>query len=120
MPAPVLSCDVLLDFTNDTHDNVTIQLLQDYGTRPAAIVMIRPAESLTLILESGCMYQYAVKRRAKVANVTARPWRDVRCDVSRLFSPEACNGAVRTSVLDGVVVEKLWRDYRFCIWPNEM
>jgi len=62
--------DVFLDLTNDMHDSVSIQLLKDYGRNPGRAVLLLPTESLTLILESGSSYQYAVKFRTKVANVT--------------------------------------------------
>lgn len=69
MPAPTQSYEVLLDFTNDTHDNVTIQLSKDYGRNYDAIVLLNPAESITLILDSGSIYRYAVKTRSNVADV---------------------------------------------------
>jgi len=69
MPA-LQNYDVLLDFTNDMRDPVSIQLLRDYGRQSGQIMLLNPAETLTLILESGCSYQYAVKSHTKVANVT--------------------------------------------------
>lgn len=69
MPA-LQNYDVLLDLTNDMHDLVSIQLLRDYGRQSGRIVLLNPAETLTLILESGCSYHYAVKSHTKVANVT--------------------------------------------------
>lgn len=62
--------DILLDLTNDMHDPVSIQLLRDYGRTTSKVILLHPAESLTLILESGTSYQYAVKLHSKVANVT--------------------------------------------------
>jgi hypothetical protein len=69
MPA-LENYDVLLDLTNDMYDPVSIQLLRDYGRQSGRIVLLNPAETLTLILESGCSYHYAVKSHTKVANVT--------------------------------------------------
>ena len=69
MPA-LESYDILLDLTNDLHDPVSIQPLRDYGNQTSRVVMLLPTESLTLILQSGSSYQYAVKFRTKVANVT--------------------------------------------------
>lgn len=69
MPA-LQSYDILLDLTNDMHDPVSIQPLRDYGRQTSRVVLLLPTESLTLILESGSSYQYAVKFRTKVANVT--------------------------------------------------
>lgn len=64
------SYDILLDLSNDMHDPVSIQLLRDYGRTSSPIILLDPTETLTLILESGTSYQYAVKLHAKVANVT--------------------------------------------------
>lgn len=64
------SYDILLDLTNDMQNPVSIQLLRDYDGTSNRIIVLHPAESLTLILESGTSYQYAVKLQAKVANVT--------------------------------------------------
>ncbi|PPQ64405.1 hypothetical protein CVT26_002113 [Gymnopilus dilepis] len=69
MPA-LESYDILLDLTNDLHDPVSIQPLRDYDNQTSRVVMLLPTESLTLILQSGSSYQYAVKFRTKVANVT--------------------------------------------------
>lgn len=69
MPA-LQNYDVLFDLTNDMHDLVSIQLLRDYGRQSGRIVLLNPAETLTLILESGSSYHYAVKSQTKVANVT--------------------------------------------------
>lgn len=62
--------DILLDLTNDMHDLVSIQLLVDYGRTGNSVVLLKPTETLTLVLESGTPYQYAVKFHTKVANVT--------------------------------------------------
>lgn len=70
MPAPTQdSYEVCLDFTNDTHDCATIQLLRDYGRSTSAIVLLHPGESVTLVLDAGSVYKYALKSRTKVANV---------------------------------------------------
>ena len=70
MPAPTQpSYEVCLDFTNDTHDCATIQLLRDYGGSSSAIVLLHPGESVTLVLDAGSVYKYALKSRTKVANV---------------------------------------------------
>ena len=86
MPALTQDYEVLLDFVNDTHDCATVQLLRDYGRNTGAIVLLRPGESVTLVLDAGTsshaaisprltlsagsVYQYALKTRSKVVNVT--------------------------------------------------
>ncbi|KDQ63659.1 hypothetical protein JAAARDRAFT_29688 [Jaapia argillacea MUCL 33604] len=122
MPSSTQPYEVLLDFTNDTPDCTTVQLLQDYGRSTAAIVLLQPGETVTLILDAGSVYRYALKMRSKVANVTARSWRDVRCDVSKLFPngtsswPPTSGCAV--SPTQGITVDRMWRDLRFCMWGD--
>ncbi|TRM66186.1 hypothetical protein BD626DRAFT_535520 [Schizophyllum amplum] len=117
MPAPLQSFDVLLDVVNDTQDNVTVQLERDYGVSGSAVALVRPAESLSLVLESGSVYRYAVKTQTRVANVTARGWRDMRLAVSGVFAsapPE--NRATPSPPANGVVVTRIWRDYRCSVY----
>lgn len=87
MPGLTEAYEVLLDFTNDTHDAATVQLLREYGRSTNTIVLLHPGESITLVLDAGppilffriyratnlqtgSVYQYALKTRSKVANVT--------------------------------------------------
>ncbi|KAG1826024.1 uncharacterized protein BJ212DRAFT_1317598 [Suillus subaureus] len=132
MPAITQPYEVLLDFTNDTHDCATIQLLRDYGRNTSAVVLLHPGESLTLVLEAGSMYKYALKSHSKVANVrcvctaspslvsnmfvySARSWRDIQCEISHLFaaSPPSWASSLRgstSSPASGVTVDRVWRD----------
>ncbi|KAF5374948.1 hypothetical protein D9758_000199 [Tetrapyrgos nigripes] len=121
MPSHVQSYEILLDFSNDTSAAVSIQLAQEYGQNSNA-VLLDPSEKLTLILDSGSVYRYAVKTGGqsssfyKVANVRARSWRDIQCNISNLF---ACpNSLYRDPSLpiDGVVVDRLWRDYKISMY----
>ncbi|KAI6153518.1 hypothetical protein BKA82DRAFT_134492 [Pisolithus tinctorius] len=125
MPALTQSYEVLLDFTNDMHDCATIQLLRDYGRNTSTAVLLQPGESITLVLDAGSMYKYALKSRSKVANVSARSWRDVHCDISQLFggassprSPSPCASIPSTNYVNGVTVDRIWRDYRFNVWND--
>lgn len=86
------SYEVCLDFTNDTHDCATIQLLRDYGRSTSAIVLLHPGESVTLVLDAGSVYKYALKSRTKVANVRCASFTSttVHFDLSRACTvPEA-------------------------------
>lgn len=76
MPGLVQSYDVLLDFTNDTHDYTSLQLLRDYNSRngnTAGAVLIPPGETVTLVLDAGSVYKYVLKTCTKVASVTYVP-----------------------------------------------
>ncbi|KAG7099297.1 hypothetical protein E1B28_001155 [Marasmius oreades] len=119
MPSLVQEYEILLDFTNDTSEPVTIQLQRDYGRNTNALVMLHPSESVTLILNSGSVYRYAIKTGPnvyKVANVIARSWRDIHCNVSRLFATDVPLRVTNTSFnpVEGVVVDRIWRDHRTC------
>ena len=73
MPGLIQSHDVLLDFTNDTHDYTSLQLLRDYNNRngsTAGAVLIPPGETVTLVLDAGSVYKYVLKTCTKVASVT--------------------------------------------------
>ncbi|KAF8843994.1 hypothetical protein BDN67DRAFT_895882 [Paxillus ammoniavirescens] len=123
MPALTQSSyEVLLDFTNDTHDCATIQLLRDYGRNPSAVILLHPGESVTLVLDAGSVYKYALKSRSKVANVSARSWRDIRCEMSQLFSTGSSSRTSQRAspipLCNGVTVDHVWRDYRFNVWND--
>ncbi|KAF9015271.1 hypothetical protein BDQ17DRAFT_1340769 [Cyathus striatus] len=104
MPISTQSYDVLLDFTNDLHDCVSIQILRDHGRVGAASVVLNPSETVTLVLESGSVYQYAIISPRKVAKITARTWRDINCNVSHLFSRSDVS---QTPSQDGVSVDRI-------------
>lgn len=70
MPAVTQGYEVLLDFTNDMHDAATVQLQRDYGRQAGNAVLLRPGESVTLVLDAGAVYRYCVKTKTKVVNVT--------------------------------------------------
>lgn len=145
MPSITQPYEVLLDFTNDTHDPATVQLLRDFDRQAHATVLLRPGESLTLVLDAGMDYQYALKTRSKVVNVTcvffrlisilytrtsghshiiillvsfsAKAWRDINCVVSELFPPGSppWPSTRRRSPVTGITVDRLFRDLRFCM-----
>ncbi|KAJ3813751.1 hypothetical protein EV368DRAFT_48347 [Lentinula lateritia] len=126
MPALLHNYEVLLDFNNDTSKPVSIQLSEDYGHNTNAIVLLLPSEAVSLILQPGSLYRYAVKINSgsvyKVADVSARSWRDIHCDISHLFSGGSSSRLDNSSApLDGVAVNRLWRDYRFsCFWGDQL
>ncbi|KAF9473128.1 hypothetical protein BDN70DRAFT_997818 [Pholiota conissans] len=114
------SYDILLDLTNDMRDPISIQPLRDYGQASSSTILLHPTESLTLILESGVSYQYALKVHTNVANVTARSWGDITCSASQLFTGSSTDSLSSnvTQVVNGVIVDRLWRDHRFSVWND--
>ena len=71
MPSISQSYEVILDFTNDTHDLATVQLLRDYGRPSNRIIPLHPGETMSLILEAGDTYKYTLKTKTKVVNITS-------------------------------------------------
>ena len=72
MPSVAQSYEVLLDFINDIPDSATVQLLKDYrdGCRSGSVVLLRPGESVSLVLDAGDSYSYTVKTKQNVVNLT--------------------------------------------------
>ncbi|KAJ3568800.1 hypothetical protein NP233_g5479 [Leucocoprinus birnbaumii] len=116
MPSLCDNYDVLLEFTNDTQDPATIQLLRDYGRSSSSVVLLNVSESVTLVLESGSSYRYAVKVRTRVVSITARAWRNVRCQLSNILSSSVSTPGDNSPPDNGVRVDGLFRDFRTSIW----
>ena len=70
MPSHLHAYEVLLEFVNDTIHSATVQLLRDYGRNSGTIVLLHPGDTVTLVLDAGSVYRYALKQQSKVANVT--------------------------------------------------
>jgi hypothetical protein len=83
MPSLSDKYDVLLEFINDTTETVTVQLLRDYGRAGGGTVLLNSYDSLTLVLESGTAYRYAIKMRTRVVSITC-----VKCKL--LFDERVC------------------------------
>ncbi|KAI0319380.1 hypothetical protein OF83DRAFT_1055068 [Amylostereum chailletii] len=114
MPAIPEQYEVLLKFNNDSLDCATVQLLRDYGRSTGAIVLLHPGELVTLVLDAGSTYRYVLKTRSKLASVSARSWRDVTCSVSQVFA--GANSGPQAGIpgpVNGLTVDRIWRDYRF-------
>lgn len=69
MPSIAQSYEVILDFTNDTHDSATVQLLRDYGCSNR-VVLLNPGETISLVLDAGDTYKYTLKTKTNVVNIT--------------------------------------------------
>jgi hypothetical protein len=72
MPS-VTSYQVLFDVINDSNEYATVQLLRDYRSPSAPVVLLPPRDSISLVLDAGAVYQYAVKMHSKVANIRFVP-----------------------------------------------
>jgi len=107
------SYQVLFDVINDSHDYATVQLLRDYRSPSAPVVLLPPQESISLVLDAGAIYQYAVKMRTKVANISVRVWRDYECTIVPLFASAPPSWSrPPPAPSNGVAVDRVWKDNR--------
>ncbi|KAH9950484.1 hypothetical protein B0H21DRAFT_536720 [Amylocystis lapponica] len=157
MPAST-QYEVLLDFTNDTHDCASVQLLRDYGRNTDAIVLLHPGESVTLILDAGkspsgtradwtsdgrdrlrvqVRAQDALQGRQRDVSrqsmtfalgahhacsqrkdVAGRQLRCIAAVSQRLAALAPASAADPWRPVQGITVDRLWRDMRFCMWND--
>jgi len=120
MPSVAQSYEVILDFTNDTHDSATVQLLRDYGCRSNRTVLLNPGETVSLVLDAGDTYKYTLKTKTKVVNITARAWRDIVCGLSQVFLPGSSAwppsySSPRTPI-SGITIDRHFRETHFCLF----
>jgi len=51
--------------------------------------------------------------------LSVRSWRDVQCAVSQLFlSMVTVSPPDAVSPVNGITVDRIWRDYRFNLWTE--
>jgi hypothetical protein len=71
MPSLTTAYEVVLDITNDTGDLASIEVMREgivwnYGP----VLLLRPLEGLTLVLDAGSTYRYCFKTvSGRVADV---------------------------------------------------
>ncbi|KAI0274631.1 hypothetical protein BC834DRAFT_2185 [Gloeopeniophorella convolvens] len=119
MPSITQDYEALLVITNDSHDCAMVQLLRDYGRNTGAVVLLQPTEAVTLVLEAGSTYKYVLKTQSKLVSVSVRTWRDIQCSVSQLFSsPVSVPQHTAVSPVNGITVDRIWRDFRFNMWTE--
>lgn len=141
MPSVAQSYEVILDFTNDTHDSATVQLLRDYGCRSNRTVLLNPGETVSLVLDAGDTYKYTLKTKTKVVNITyvlnptypqiycdqsplathsARAWRDIVCGLSQVFLPGSSawppSYASPRTPINGITIDRHFRETHFCLF----
>ena len=71
MPGITAAYEVVLELTNDTGDLASIEVLREGMIwNYAPMILLRPLEGLTLVLDAGATYRYCVKTvSGKVADV---------------------------------------------------
>lgn len=71
MPTCTLPYEVLLEFTNDTHDAATLQLMRgDHSPGGGAMILLQRRESVSLVLNAGSVYQYTLRQGEKARKIS--------------------------------------------------
>jgi len=84
---------VLLEFTNDTLDAATLQLMRgdDEFSSGGAMILLHRQESVSLVLNAGSTYRYALKQGRREIEISVRTWQDIQCNATSLFSQSVSN-----------------------------
>ncbi|KZT05950.1 uncharacterized protein LAESUDRAFT_701420 [Laetiporus sulphureus 93-53] len=112
MPTSTVPYEVLLEFSNDTIEPVTLQVLRhDSGSRTGATIFLHSGESISLVLTAGLPYKYAAKLGGREAMLSVKVWQDSRCNLSDVASESdllarKCDGVSRV-VMEGISVASL-------------
>jgi len=117
MPSLTTAYEVVLDVTNDTGDLATVEVVREPGLiwSYGPVILLRPLEGLTLVLDAGSTYRYCFKTvNGKVANVKVRSWRDLTFGMRRIFPPAPRTLPLTTQPFEGVTVSYFHRDVRSC------
>jgi len=120
MPSISTAYDVLLEIMNDSADPATVEILREgMAWNLSPVILLRPREGLTLILDAGSTYKYCFKSPAgRVASVKVRSWRDIDLNIGQVFpanlSTRILSGAVTLQPLEGVTINYIHRDVRSC------
>jgi hypothetical protein len=71
MPTCTLPYEVLFEFTNDTSEAATLQLVRrDDGFGEGAMILLQRRESVSLVLDAGATYQYTLRQGQKAAKIS--------------------------------------------------
>ncbi|KAI0375375.1 hypothetical protein BV20DRAFT_913283, partial [Pilatotrama ljubarskyi] len=81
-----LPYEVLLEFSNDTPDAVTLQVLRrEDGGQAGPIIFLDARENISLVLTAGVAYKYAIRQPRRDAELSVKIWSDTRCSLSDVF-----------------------------------
>jgi len=91
MPTCTLPFEILFEFTNDTLEAATLQLMRGgddpfSGGGGAMVLLHGRGDSVSLVLNAGSTYSYRLKQGRKVSKILVRTWQDVKCTATSVFS----------------------------------
>ncbi|KAI0788566.1 hypothetical protein C8Q75DRAFT_238987 [Abortiporus biennis] len=105
MPTCTIPFEVLLEFLNNTGAAATIQVIrreEGEGNNTGPTLLINRGESVSLVLTAGQPYHYLVRQQQAEARMSAKIWRDTRCDLKGIFSrPNTMRGDETSTQGDG-------------------
>ncbi|KAF8898660.1 hypothetical protein BD779DRAFT_1485000 [Infundibulicybe gibba] len=84
MPTSTVPFEVLFEFTNNTADAATLQLTRGEDEVPTGggMILLHSSESVSLVLNAGSTYKYALKQRGSKAYISVKAWQDTQCSVT--------------------------------------
>ncbi|KAH0590636.1 hypothetical protein H2248_000767 [Termitomyces sp. 'cryptogamus'] len=86
MPTSTKPFEVLLELTNDTHSDVTIQLVHiDSGQSEGPTVLLQEGECVSLVLNAGATYHYRLRQMGIQARISVKTWQDTQCSAAKVF-----------------------------------
>ncbi|KAH9847333.1 hypothetical protein C2E23DRAFT_890024 [Lenzites betulinus] len=94
-PTCTIPYEVLLEFSNDTSDAATMQVLRrDSGSgggpqgapgQAGPVIFLHQGESISLVLTAGVAYKYAIRQQLREADLSVKIWSDAQCRLSDVF-----------------------------------
>ncbi|KAI0830685.1 hypothetical protein BC628DRAFT_1416208 [Trametes gibbosa] len=92
-PTCTIPYEVLLEFSNDTPDAATMQVLRREGGGPGTtggpqagpVIFLHQGEGISLVLTAGIAYKYAIRQHPREADLSVKIWSDAQCRLSDVF-----------------------------------
>ncbi|KAI0639777.1 hypothetical protein C8Q77DRAFT_1152727 [Trametes polyzona] len=108
-PTCTIPYEVLLEFSNDTPDAATMQVLrrEDGGGQAGPVILLHQGEELSLVLTAGVGYKYAIRQHPREAELSVKIWSDTRCRLSEVFrnppsASHSCRVDTGIAVTEGI------------------
>jgi hypothetical protein len=94
MPTSTVPFEVLFELTNDSpYDGSSLQLIRgDQGVGGPTVYLNRQ-ESVSLVLNAGTTYHYAIRHQGRKILMYVRIWQDMHCPVSKLLTASSSSQA---------------------------
>ncbi|KAJ7487698.1 hypothetical protein B0H11DRAFT_2014497 [Mycena galericulata] len=89
MPVNTVAYEILLEFTNDTSDRLSLT------TPSGGSVFVESGQDVVLVLTAGLTYQYVLKQvtQPRKAQLSVRAWDDIQCRATSVFAGTSSCGS---------------------------